>query len=102
MVGLMALGGLMIAPVAACVYALTAEVALPGTSTEAFTWLSTSFLGGTAAGAALGGIIVDGAGVRAALLAASASALLGAGVAALRRGTLRPAAMPAGATLTAR
>jgi len=101
MVGLMALAGLAIAPVAACIYTLTADVALPGTSTEAFTWLSTSFLGGTAAGAALGGVVIDAAGVRAALLGASGSALLGAGMAALRRGTLRAAVVPAGAGLTA-
>jgi MFS family permease len=101
MAGLMALAGLAIAPVAACIYTLTADVALPGTSTEAFTWLSTSFLGGTAAGAALGGVVIDAAGVRAALLAASGSALLGAAVAALRRGTLRAAVIPAEAGLTA-
>ena len=91
MLGLMALAGLALAPLAACLYGLTAALAEAGTTTEAFTWLSTAFVGGTAAGAAVGGVLVDAAGVRVALLAASASALLGAGLAALRRGTLRPA-----------
>jgi MFS family permease len=98
MLGLMALGGLLLAPLTTCIYALVGTVALPGTTTEAFTWLNTAFVGGSAAGAALAGVIVDGPGVRAALLAAWASAMLAAGVAALRRADLaRPgaAALPA-------
>jgi predicted MFS family arabinose efflux permease len=47
------------------VFVLTGERALPGTITETFAWLTSSFLVGSAAGSALGGTLTGGgSGVR--------------------------------------
>jgi hypothetical protein len=61
----LAVAGAALAPTLACVFVLTGERALPGTVTETFAWLTSSFLVGSAAGAALGGTLGGGgAGVR--------------------------------------
>jgi MFS family permease len=51
--------GLGIAPSLACAFALLGQVAPTGTVTEAYTWVSTGFGGGIAAGSALGGWVVE-------------------------------------------
>jgi len=65
MAGALALAGAFLAPTLACVFVLTGARALPGTVTETFAWLTSSFLVGSAAGAALGGTLSgSGSGVR--------------------------------------
>lgn len=78
---LMAIAGLAFAPLVATVYALLDTVALPGTSAEATTWLTTAMGLGGMLGTAATGVLVDltgpsagyvvaaGGGVAAALLA---------------------------------
>ncbi|HWF36494.1 MAG TPA: MFS transporter, partial [Solirubrobacteraceae bacterium] len=70
MVLLMAVAGLTLAPVAACSFALIEDVAPPGTTTEAFTWIFTANMAGAAAGAAAAGAVIHSSGIRAALLIA--------------------------------
>jgi predicted MFS family arabinose efflux permease len=65
MAAAMALSGAFLAPTLACIFVLTGTRALPGTITETFAWLTSSFLVGSAAGAALGGTLSgSGSGVR--------------------------------------
>ncbi|HEV8649621.1 MAG TPA: MFS transporter [Actinomycetes bacterium] len=91
---LIVLAGLPFAPWIACVYLLADRLAPPGTVTEAFTWVMTAFTAGLSAGSSLAGLLIDGAGVRAAFLAAVAAGVLAVGVTLLRRHTL--VASPAG------
>lgn len=90
--GLILLAGLPFAPWLACVYLLVDRLAPPGTLTEAFSWVLTSFMAGFSAGTSLAGVLVDAAGAHAALLAALAGTILGLTVARLRLATLSPAA----------
>ncbi len=87
---LMLLAGVAIAPALACAYLLVDRQAPAGMVTEAFTWVSSSFMAGLAAGNAAGGSIVERAGVHVAFLAAFAGAALAAlaGLAAWRRRVL--------------
>ncbi|MDO9410303.1 MFS transporter [Patulibacter sp.] len=81
-----------IAPLFTVVYSLCGQLAGEGTVTEAFTWLGSGLFAGTAAGAAVGGLLVAASGPPAAFLAA-AVAVGAAGVFVLpRRATLRPPA----------
>jgi predicted MFS family arabinose efflux permease len=65
MAAALALSGAFLAPTLACIFVLTGARALPGTLTETFAWLTSSFLVGSAAGAALGGTLSgSGSGVR--------------------------------------
>ena len=77
----MILAGLGIAPAIACLYLLVDRLAPAGTVTEAFTWVTTAFATGFAAGNALGGSLVHGVGTDRAFLVAAggvaAAALLG-------------------------
>jgi len=70
---------------------LAGVAAAPGTETEAVTWPLTALIAGTAMGAALAGVVVEGPGWRAAIAGAVAFAALGSVAAAARRGTLVPA-----------
>jgi MFS family permease len=81
--------GIFIAPLLATRNELAGLVAPPGTETEAYTWPLTAIVAGIAAGAALGGVIVDGAGWRAATFTAIGCAALGSVLSVVRRGTLR-------------
>ena len=63
----LACSGLALAPSLARLYTRIGVLAPEGGRTEAFGWLSTAFLIGTAAGSSLGGLIVDALGARAAL-----------------------------------
>jgi hypothetical protein len=85
------LAGLFIAPSFAAELALVGELAPSGKLTEAFTWLALAVVLGVGAGNALAGVLVEGAGVAAAILAASACVAAGALIALARRATLTPA-----------
>jgi hypothetical protein len=88
---LLLLAGLPIAPLIATRNELAGLVALPGSETEAFTWPLTALVSGVALGAAAAGALADGPGWRAAVLAATVVAGIGALVALAFRDTLRPA-----------
>jgi predicted MFS family arabinose efflux permease len=78
MAGALAVAGAFLAPTLACIFVLTGARALPGTVTETFAWLTSSFLVGSAAGAALAGTLSgSGSGVRG-FGAASATVLVAA------------------------
>jgi len=82
--------GMPIAPGVAAAYGLVGKVVVSGSHAEAFAWIGTAVSTGIAAGAAAGGWLVDGAGVRVALAAGSAAAAVGFTSCLLRRRTLRP------------
>jgi len=63
MAGLMLLTGLFFAPLLTVTFVLIGELAPRGTSAEAFAWLITLFACGNSAGAAIVGIVLDGAGL---------------------------------------
>jgi MFS family permease len=90
----MVLAGLGIAPAIACLYLLIDRLAPAGTVTEAFTWVTTAFATGFAAGNALGGTLVHELGTDGSFLAAAAGIAAAALVARVRRGVL--AVAPAG------
>jgi MFS family permease len=91
---LLALAGASLAPVTTCLYALTEDVAPPGTTTEAFTWTFTANSTGAAGGSALAGAVIQSSGIRPALFIAVGGAATGAVITALRRRTLSPANGP--------
>jgi MFS family permease len=70
MAAALALPGAFLAPTLAAIFVLTGIRALPGTITETFAWLTSSFLVGSAAGSALAGAI-GGDGTPGFLLAAA-------------------------------
>jgi predicted MFS family arabinose efflux permease len=76
--------GLALSPSLARLYTRISAVAPEGSTTEAFGWLSTAFLIGTAAGSSLGGVSVDGLGARPTFVIAGGVAVLGAAVAAAK------------------
>jgi predicted MFS family arabinose efflux permease len=78
------ISGLALAPSLARLYTRIGLVAPDGATTEAFGWLSTAFLIGTAAGSSLGGVTVERLGSRPALAVSAAVALGGAGAIALK------------------
>jgi MFS family permease len=84
--------GAGVAPLFGATNALAAQLALPGTSTEAFAWLTTAVSGGVAAGASLGGALSDAGGPAPAFLAAGGAAVLAALLALARAGTLHAGA----------
>lgn len=88
---LMVVAGLAIAPMATLLYTLLGELAPEGMVTESFTWLNTAFPIGIGAGAAVCGLVVDGAGARWGIALACTGPALGALTAARWRGTLAPA-----------
>jgi MFS family permease len=67
---LIAVGGMALAPATAAGFQLVDRLAPPGTRTEAFTWVITATVAGSALGAAGAGVLVQGAGAAAGLLAA--------------------------------
>lgn len=79
--------GLPIAPTIAATYTLTDWSARAGTAAEAFAWFGTAVSVGIAAGAALGGVIVDERGVRWSFAFGAATAFAGALLGWSRRGT---------------
>jgi MFS family permease len=74
------LAGLTIAPLFSTQYAMVARAVVPGSETEAFTWVTSALVGGIAAGSAAAGAVVSGGGVSApfvlGVLATLAAALI--------------------------
>ena len=81
--------GLPIAPTIGALYTLIDRSARAGTVAEAFAWFGTAVSVGIAAGAAIGGVLVDGRGVRWSFALGAAIALGGAALGWARRSTLR-------------
>jgi MFS family permease len=98
---LVAVAGLTLAPLTTCSYGLIDRVAPAGTATEAYTWVITATVAGTALGAALAGTVVEGAGVGWALAGATFSAALSSAVVVVRRHTLSGPATADAATTSA-
>ena len=69
-------------------FALIDEVAPAGTGTEAISWLSSLAAAGTALGALVAGLLVNGPGIGAAFAGSAIAATAAAAVALLRRRTL--------------
>jgi MFS family permease len=86
------LAGATIAPTLSSIYALVDSAAPPGTHTEAFSWLVTASLAGSAMGASLGGAIAQSGGAQAVFALVAAAGGLAALVAALRSRTLNEVA----------
>jgi len=82
--------GLLIAPLAAAGNQLIGRVAPAGAATEAYAWPVTAILVGFAAGAAVGGILIEVSDWRACFVAAATAAAVGAVVVVRYRGTLAP------------
>jgi MFS family permease len=93
MIALAFVAGVCFAPISICQLAVIGDVAPPGRTAEAFTWLGTLYGAGLAAGAALGGQLVAAVDPRAAIGAACAATAAAWLVATARAGTLsaRPA-----------
>jgi MFS family permease len=89
---LIALGGLALAPVTAASFELTDRVAPAGARTEAFTWVVTANVAGSAAGAAVTGAVVQSGGPAAGFLLGCGLALAAVALAVAARGALRPVA----------
>jgi hypothetical protein len=92
---LVALSGLLFAPGAAVLYSLIDEIALPGTATEASSWMITAIVAGVAAGNAIGGPLVAGGHPHRGLAAMVVAAAAGAAIAYRSRPHLRPLARTA-------
>jgi MFS family permease len=84
--------GIFIAPLIATRNELAGVVAPAGSANEAYSWPLTALVAGVALGAASGGILIDAAGWRAAVVLAVCTSAAGAAVALARRRTLRGAA----------
>lgn len=87
---LMALAGLALAPVVTVSYGLIDQLAPSGTATEAYTWVITANVAGTAIGTGIAGAVAEHHDASTALLLACVGAAAGFLVAFLRRRTLRP------------
>lgn len=85
---LMGIAGLALAPSAAAGFLLIDQIAPAGTSTEAYTWVVTANVSGTAIGAAVSGALVQHGDIRWALVLAVAGPALGTVIAVSRRRTL--------------
>lgn len=88
---LLLLTGVVNAPLIATFYILVEQLAPRGTVTEAFTWVSTTFLVGISAGVALAGIGADLVGPRAGFVLALVGGAWSIVNALVRRGGLYPA-----------
>jgi MFS family permease len=84
MCALMMLAGMPIAPAFAASYGLVDELAVPGTTTEAFAWLGTAVVTGLALGTSAGGVAIEHLGITGAMALAPPCAAA-AGVLALSR-----------------
>lgn len=81
--GTLLLAGIGIAPALAVVFAITSASVKFSDTAEAYGWIGTGQLIGAAAGSAIAGFVIDGAGPTAAYWAAAIFALLGVIVSAL-------------------
>lgn len=89
--GLIVFAGIPIAPAFASSYGLVDRLAVPGTTTEAFSWLSTAIVSGVSLGTAVGGLVIEHVGVTWSLALAPPSALVAAAVVFALRSSLAPA-----------
>jgi MFS family permease len=87
---LMVIAGIPIAPAFASSYGLVDRLAVPGTTTEAFSWLSTAIVAGISLGTAVGGVVIEHAGVTWSLALAAPCALAAALVVFGLRASLAP------------
>jgi predicted MFS family arabinose efflux permease len=87
---LLLVAGVPIAPAFAASYGLVDRLAMPGTSTEAFSWLSTAIVAGISLGTAIAGLMIEHLGPIEALALAGPCAGVAALVVVLRRPTLIP------------
>jgi MFS family permease len=85
-----AIAGLGVAPMLSCQFSLVGALAPMGTTTEAFTWHRAATVGGIAGGSALGGALVDAAGVSAAFALGCTGAALAAVLTVLGRQRIEP------------
>jgi MFS family permease len=85
-----AVAGLGVAPMLSCQFSLAGALAPMGTTTEAFTWHRAATVGGIAGGSALGGGLVDVAGVSAAFAFGCTGAALATVLAVLGRRRIEP------------
>jgi predicted MFS family arabinose efflux permease len=88
---LIVIAGIAIAPALAAVNSLAGLLARAGTVTEAYTWLNTGLGAGIAVGAALGGVVAEGAGTTEAFALSACAVGLAAVLALARRASLQPA-----------
>jgi MFS family permease len=86
---LMVIAGLALAPIVTLCYSLIDRLAPAGTSTEAYMWVITANVAGTAVGTAVAGAVAQAHDANTALFLAGAGAALGFLVALARRRTLR-------------
>lgn len=87
--------GAPIAPLIATRNQLIADVAPPGTGTEAFSWLMTSLIAGISLGTAVAGGVIEGSGWEQAVAVGVAVAAVGSVGSFVWRGALRPEPEPA-------
>ena len=85
---LLLITGVVNAPVIATFYVLIEELAPRGTVTEAFTWVSTTFLVGISGGVALAGVVADASSPRTAWWLAVAGGVFSVGTVIVRHGGL--------------
>jgi predicted MFS family arabinose efflux permease len=92
---LLVLAGALVAPALAGIYTLVEQSAPAGAVTQTFAGLAVALLGGSAAGSALAGVVVQAHGPAAAFLAGGVPPLLAAAVVAVT--IVRRAAVPSAA-----
>ena len=95
MIGALFVSGFALAPLVISAYLVIEENALAGTATEAFSWTTTANVVGTAAGAALAGVLADRAGPQASLAPAAVAVGLAAVFAFATRRSIPPSPAPA-------
>lgn len=88
---LMAVAGIVVAPVTTAAFGLLDRVAPAGTATEATSWIITAYQVGLAAGTAAAGALVEHSGTGAAFVAGVGCAALAAVITLARQRTLDPA-----------
>lgn len=89
--GLLFLAGMSIAPGFSCIYGLVGTLAPSTGSVEAFSWVGSGIQLGAAAGAAIGGVLVDTVGTHWSFVFAGVGAMATAAIAVWRRGHLSAA-----------
>lgn len=89
MCAIMLFAGVPIAPAMGASYGLVDRLAVPGTRTEAFAWLTTAIVAGMSLGTTLSGVLIERGGPTWSLAIAGPAALGAALVVLARRGSLR-------------
>lgn len=90
----MFVAGLTLAPAVVCAFQLVDDLALPGTTTEALTWITSANVVGTAVGAGTAGWVVDRVGATAGLWLGVGGVALGAAVVLVRGRVVTPTRPP--------